>query len=415
VKPLVMLAALVAAGGTAAVTTIDPPQTVFFQGNGFQERHTGPGIAAVARLLDALGKTDPAVCEMVSDQVGNFWWSENEAGIGALHDARVGARAVRDSLSGKVSDAAAIELLISSLQNDDPCVRRTAAKMLGNSTVTDGKLGILLSHQSPRVREAAALAAGSEDRPALRQLLETLLTAGETNSAAMAAWALGQLELPEAIPALGRATRNGESRTKLAAIWALGQVEDSRAVEYLRPALRDADELTRVTAVEALGNIGDPAPTEELEKLVRNDGSRKVRLAAIGALGNLEQAGSVTVLAAVMEQADMELAIAAAEAISNLDELHVAPPALLRAAGSTNAELRRAVANTLSNISDPAALSALLKLINDPEVEIRLAAISGLEGIGSREAVPALTKALADTDAEVRRAAAEALGEIEER
>src|SRR5574338_1725605 len=115
----------------------------------------GPDSARVAILLDALSRTDPALCEMLSDQIGNFWNSSGEWGIGDLSDARPGVRAAKDSISGQVRDPAAIRQLVARLSSDDPCVRRTAARMLGGSTVSDDELGKLLDDPSARVREAA--------------------------------------------------------------------------------------------------------------------------------------------------------------------------------------------------------------------------------------------------------------------
>jgi hypothetical protein len=46
----------------------------------------GADSARVARLLSALARTDPPVCDLIGDQLGNFWMG-NEGSVGRLEDA----------------------------------------------------------------------------------------------------------------------------------------------------------------------------------------------------------------------------------------------------------------------------------------------------------------------------------------
>jgi HEAT repeat protein len=101
----------------------------------------------------------------------------------------------------------------------------------------------------------------------------------------------------------------------------------------------------------------------------------------------------------------------AAASLGNLDDLHTAPPALVTALQSSDAELREHAASSLVEIADPATTSALAGLLGDQDRDIRRHAAEALGEIGSPAAVKALTRALEDQDPEVRRAAVEALGE----
>ena len=58
--------------------------------------------------------------------------------------------------------------------------------------------------------------------------LETSLGDRDAAVAAMAAWALGEIEDRASIPALVRAMKGSEPRVRLAAIWALGQIDDAQ-------------------------------------------------------------------------------------------------------------------------------------------------------------------------------------------
>jgi HEAT repeat protein len=68
----------------------------------------------------------------------------------------------------------------------------------------------------------------------------------------------------------------------------------------------------------------------------------------------------------------------------------------------------------LGALSAKAAIPALIKALGDTDAEVRSSAAWALEKMGpaAKDAVPALTKALRDVDANVRMYAAYALGDI---
>ncbi|HEU4760956.1 MAG TPA: HEAT repeat domain-containing protein [Gemmatimonadales bacterium] len=378
------------------------------------ESRPGPDSARVAMLLDALSRTDPALCEMLSDQIGNFWNSSGEWGIGELNDARPGVRAAKDSISGQVRDPAAIRQLVARLSSDDPCVRRTAAKMLGGSTISDQELGRLLDDPSVRVREAALLAIGHDERPSLRPRVERMLHSDDVALVAMAAWTLGELEDHESVSPLQGLLDHASPRVRMTAAWALGEIEDSRAVRALLPLLRDREAGVRWAAAGALGNIESADAAPALEQLLANEPDRRVRLQSIEALGNIEAPRSAAPLARVIAGDDAELSLAAAEAIGNLDDLGHAPAELVRAASSPDPRMRRAVVSALANIEDTTTIRALLPLLTDADPDIRRDAIEALGEMNAQQAKPAITRALDDKEPEVRKAAVEALAELED-
>lgn len=318
-----------------------------------EARRAGPDSARVATLLASLTRADPVACEMIADQVGNFWWSDGGSGVGMFGDVRAETRRGKDSLSAPVSDARAIRLLTTTLAHEDPCVRLVAAKMLGNSAVTDAALVAALESPAARVREAALRAAGERTRPALRARVERML-ADEPDIAAMAAWALGEFEQKASVPALRRALAHASPRVRTGAAWALGQVED-------------------------------PSAAEDLERLVARDGDRRVKLAALQALGSLELSRSIPTLARAVESTDAELRYAALEALLDIDH------------------------------EDEALVPLFLRFVADRDPDVRVRVIEALGSLGAVEAVPAIKRALEDPNPEVRRAAVEALAEIDDR
>src|SRR4051812_47105718 len=190
--------------------------------------HVRPGAdsARVARLLTGLAHTDPVVCDLIGDQLGNFWMGSDDARLGRFADAP-DVQGAKDSLSGSITDPRTIALLVASVDTDNSCVRRVAAKLLGNSTVSAAVLGRLLDDAQPRMRESAAYAAGVGEHREARGALERRLTDSEAAVAAMAAWALGEMQDPASAPALQNAVHSTAPRVRLASIWALGQFEDA--------------------------------------------------------------------------------------------------------------------------------------------------------------------------------------------
>ena len=285
------LASVIAGGSAMAVVTLHTVATPLQYGHHRSDR-AGPDSGRIAILFSSLGRSDAVVCELISDQIGNFWSSGERAGVGRFQDHGRAMQAAKDSVSGEVTDPGAIKLLSATLSADDACIRRVAAKMLGGSTITNDRLAALLADPSPRIREAAAYAAGEGERTELRTALERMATDREIAPAAMAMWALGDLQDHASLPVLERAVRSGATKVRVAAAWALGQMEDVRAVPDVVPLLRDADASVRTVAAEALGQMKSKESGSALIGAL-NDPASDVREAAVRSLGDLEEHAAI--------------------------------------------------------------------------------------------------------------------------
>ncbi len=312
----------------------------------------GPDSAQVAGFLAAIRATSPVVCELVADQVGNFWISDGGIGVGRFGDTRADARSDKLAVSSRVRDAAAIRYLATQLGDADPCARMLASKMLGNSTAPDEVFERLLDVSTPRVREAALRAVAERDRLALRGRVERLLEEGDPAVSAMAAFALGEFEQRSSVGPLRRALRREHAPVRAAAAWALGRIEDASVAS-------------------------------DLDALLSRETDRRVRLAAVEALGNL-------------------------------DGLRVAPAALVRAAADEERDVRVAALEALAGFDDPQLAPVFLPHVTDADPHVRVLVIEALGEMRERSAVPAITRALRDPDPDVRRAAIEALAEIDD-
>ena len=314
--------------------------------------HAGPDSVRVAALLTTLDTVDPVYCELVSDQIGNFWGFDGSLRIGALSDQAPATRAAKDSLAARVQESGAIRLLSASLAHDDACVRLVAAKMLGESSASDDVITARFDDPSPRVREAALRAAAARERETMRARIETMLGAREPAVIAMAAFTLGEIESRASVKPLTRVLTHAAADVRANAVWALGSIED-------------------------------PASASAIIQRITDDEDRRVRLAAVLALGAL-------------------------------DDQSEAPPVLVRLARGDDAQLREAALDVLLNIEDPTLTALFIELVSDASPEIRMRAVSALGELKAAEAVPMLTRALRDASADVRRAAVEALAEIED-
>lgn len=285
---------------------------------GDDDEHAGPDSARIASLLASLGTSDPLVCELIADQVGNFWSDGGQFGVGRFADAAATAQSAKDSLHGRVSAPAAIKVLVANLDAANPCVRRLAAKLLGRSKMETATLIALLHTGTPRVREAAAYALGSEDRKESRGELEKTLRAQGGPEAAMAAWALGEIGDLASVPLLSASLSYNDVRTARAAARALGEVHDmERAPLELEKAARSSDAILRRIAARSLAEIHDPASLDALIELVTIDDPH-VRLSVVEALGQIGSAKATASLMKASRDPVAEVRRAAVEALGGI-------------------------------------------------------------------------------------------------
>ena len=147
-----------------------------------------------------------------------------------------------------------------------------------------------LRHADWKTRKFAAHAFGETDRitevgTAVSALVATLRD-GHAEVRDRAAWALGELEDPSAIPGLLTALKDTDTELRSKAAWALGEIEDARAVQGLVQALKDSHWEVRKMAAWALGEIEDISAIEPLQA-ARYDANVEVREAVVHALREL--------------------------------------------------------------------------------------------------------------------------------
>ncbi|GHH78283.1 fumarate reductase/succinate dehydrogenase flavoprotein-like FrdA [Streptomyces sulfonofaciens] len=272
------------------------------------------------------------------------------------------------------------------LADPDPAVRRAAVAAL-TETAPDGTgpaLAAALTDPDAGVRAAAAaslreLVETLPPEPALRAPLVDALTTDDPLVRAAALDVLRALRLGEAARYAG-ALDDPDVAVRIAAVRALVSVDAS---ESLTHAVSDPSREVRVATAKALATLAsstaraEPAPAAALGRLTR-DSDALVRGAAFEGLA-AAGCSRETAAAAVDALADpaWQVRRGAATALGSAPD-EEAVPALAKALGDTNADVRKAAVLALlrhaSGAGAPAAAqarAALATAVTDPDADVR--------------------------------------------
>ena len=233
-----------------------------------------------------------------------------------------------------IGDSRAVVPLISFLYDEDPFVRRGAAKSLGElkdvravepliALLEDENLWVV-------VAAATALAELGEEFHAVEPLIALL--EDENHWVVVAATtALAELgeefHAVEPLIAMLHYEKYSFLKARIAIVEALGELKDARAVEPLIALLYELDVfqfvLVGIAVVEALGELKDARAVEVLIELLDHN-SDFIRFHALLALGKLKDARAVEpVVNTLLKEVEDHVTIAAAAAIAELgEELH---------------------------------------------------------------------------------------------
>lgn len=211
-----------------------------------------------------------------------------------------------------------------------------------------------------------------------------------------------------AIAELLRAATDEDAEVRLAALGALRQIDDPAVVPAFANGLRDQDTRVSSLAAGALAAIGGPRALAILESTIMSSKPDQ-RWLAVGTLGAFGEA-AVGPLLRSMRDEDIRVrtdALAALEAIGATNL-----KTLIAALHDPDAGIRTAAAEALAGLGEPAELRLSIELDRTDDVDMRWRAIECLRSSGTTVAVRVLAKASIDDHPMVRRAAVEALSRI---
>jgi HEAT repeat protein/beta-lactamase regulating signal transducer with metallopeptidase domain len=217
-----------------------------------------------------------------------------------------------------------------------------------------------------------------------------------------------------AVSALLTVVKDENAAVRLAAVEALGNLQDPRAIDALVQAVKtDTDARVREAAAEALGEIDSPRAVAGLVEALRSEKVAAVRAKIAWALGEIGDARAVEALGAAVRDAEVEVRRNAVEALGQI-ESPAAVPMLIPALRDADVETRKDAAEALGQLESKDAIEALGTASKDANAEVRKEAVEALGQIQDKRALPALTTALGDAEVEVRQAAIEAIGQLED-
>jgi HEAT repeat protein len=435
---------------------------------------------AVERALTHMLGT-PGVQHELLEAIVRFGAAMVDRLVGQLRSDDLDTRRAAVIALGRIGDARAVAPLIALLEDDDRelLVAATAAlarlgdgrafeallRLIGDADVSvrhgaiaalnsighpemGARMQSLLGDGDPHVRESAVKIAGYFGYAACAPAL--LDRCRDTNEAVRAAAIehIAYLDDERSVSILVSALATDTPRARAAAAQALGHAGGAAALDALRQAVGDPDPWVRYFSVTGLGREADRASLPMLERIAAEDAAPQVRIAAIGAIGEIGVVSetAVQMLVNFTAGADHELAIAALRALGSVDAPLVLDPlrqalsaaqperraaaaeALARHGGATAVELLewtaagdadhavvRAAIDGLSRIGDGAtpdagaAITAIAAIAGDSAR--RAEAIAALARV-SNAAIPRVGAALASREAGVRCAVVEALGRL---
>src|SRR5262245_23702800 len=237
----------------------------------------------------------------------------------------------------------------------------------------------LLKHQTPEVRERAALAIGRIGDPRGTEPLIKVLQSDDAETVrVMAAFALGEIEDARAASALLDVVNSSKGALVLRAraIEALGKITSVRA---------NADLLGKTALTTINQSLVD-------QLLLKPANDRKLLTSlTITALMRLQNPASVEILTQQLKSADADIRALAANALARLRQpIQSAVPALIEALADVAIDTRANVARALGVSKDPRGVESLLKAIHDTSERVQVNDVRALAAIGDHRAVEPL-------------------------
>ncbi len=264
-----------------------------------------------------------------------------------------------------------------------------------------------LNSQDPGVCTAAIDALGRCGGPEIVKPVSRMLTHGNAHVRAIAAEVVGRARGAQALEPLMKLTRDPQWDVRRAAVEALGRIRDKKATGAVIRGLADSDQDVREAAARALGNLRERKAVGPLVLALCDKDTSVRRITAASLSRILEDWGAspeafamVDKIKPFLQDSDQEVRRRAADLLASLmaaqqgrsthttENRTVALALLLQIIRDADADLRLASAEALSRMADPQAQPALEQAAKDPDRNVRVAAERGLVLLGLKSSTP---------------------------
>ncbi len=297
---------------------------------------------------------------------------------------------VIDSL-GVRRDSKAVEPLTALLENANADVAQGAARALGAIGTPDAAEGLQKALAKAPAANRLALCEG------LFRCAERLMDQGQTQSAVLI------YDRLRALPNAAHQVRGGALR---GAILARGK----DGLDLLKESLGSKDYILFSAAVQTAQEMPGVKVTQalaaELSKLPEDNA-----ILVIETLGKRGDEAAISALSAVAKNGPKAVRLAAIEAMPMIGDA-AAAPALVELVGDSDGDIAKTAKECLAAIPGQKIDAVVMDMLGSKDADDQLAAVELIGRRRMASAVPALLKAAGGSDAKVRPAALKRVGEL---
>jgi serine/threonine-protein kinase len=360
--------------------------------------------------LELLASPDPTIVSGVSRVLRESRRFDSRRILAALHSPVLTRALVEPILRAHAGSIPAAEFVaaLPGVPRDGQGVILRTLQHVSDPGVTTAVVP-LLRHEDPWVRGSIARFLGEHPGPGAVPALAVLLRDTVRTVRFEAVKALHALGAREAVPDLLSALEDADLQVQSAAIDALRVLADVSAVPGLVAVLANESEHVRRAAVEVLNEVATPEAIQDLVRALR-DHDWWVRVRAADALGTLGGERVVTAVVGLMQDKDDSIRRHAVEILNAIPD-PAALPSLVAALDDTDWWVRERAIDALGKTRDERAIDPLLAQLARGDSTAVLC-VRALGAIGHPRILRDLGALVDSPLAEVRREAQEVLLEF---
>jgi HEAT repeat protein len=307
-----------------------------------------------------------------------------------------------------LDNAAGVKVGLAMLRDPEPRVRERFIESLKKiaphnlDSFVDG-----LKHADSNVKNGTVAVMAFVGEPSLPVALKAVENVDARVAAGNVLVKLGAASVPGLLKIL---KETQDEVIRLFVIETLGKIGDKRATPAILPYLSLTPEKKRIV-IGALGLIADPATEHQLiESLQNPEEDADARVQAAMGLGKIGTPSAISALIQALDNENLKIGDGAVTGLQQAGEKALG--ALKTAAKHPDPDVRIRVAQALGGIESAGAVGGLSALLNDGDIRVQRASAQALGETGRAETVPVLLRALSMEDGGVVQAASESLKQI---